>query len=315
MNNKDVMQTGFARYWKDILFKSWQKSWEKWGMLGIIFPAIVSFLYAFITNWGKSLSAIFGEHWILYCFLFIVLYLITVGFFVLKEPVIVYNNDQKTIFGLNEEISEMKSILPNVIPFSCGIDTILTNINQYGANSLLGRYLNTDRRLLYIDFINKPKKQNNNQAIGVSVYLKYYDKDGNKINREHFGRWIEMPETKFEKHIKTNISSDGEAGRKRLGIGYYDIGGNGALTLLDAKTTDLNENGIISGSDIQYLSVGKYFVVASISGENVQNGSPLLFEIEVGNKKVLEFKQNENSGIFFKMIKEVEARSPLLWNS
>lgn len=314
MNNKDVSQISFSQYWKEIFCESWSKSWEKWGMLGIIFPAIVSLLFTLIINWGKSLSVILGEHWMLYGFIFIVLYLVTVAFFVFKEPVIVHNSNQIIISKLNKEISEMKSLLPNVVMMSYGMDTVLTKINQYGANSFLGRFLNTDRRLLYIDFVNNPEKKNSNHAIGVSVYIKYYDEDGSKLRWEHFGRWTEMPETVFEKHIKTNISPDGEAGKKRLGIGYYDFGGNGTLILLDSETTDLNENGIINGSDIQYLDIGKYFIVASVSGENIQNISPLVFEIEVGKQKMLRFEKKENTDEFLKKINKRQNESSKIWN-
>lgn len=314
MNNKGaVVQVSFVQYWKEILCNAWSKSWKKLGMLGILFPAVVSFLFTLITGWGKPLTVILGEHWMLYGFIFLLSYFVVVGFFILKEPVIVHNKVQKDILDLKDEIQELKSIFPNVAIGECRKDNMLVNINRYGANSLLCKNLHSERILLYIDFINSPKIKNNNSAIDVSVYLKYYDENGESVNRKHFGRWMEMPETVFEKHVKVNIPSDGRTS-KRLGIGYFDKGGNGMLILLDAEVTDLNEYGMLNSQDIQYLDAGKYFVVANISGNNVQNTPSLLFKIEIEKDGKLKFEQDEHVDEFLEKISENKKERSKLWN-
>lgn len=109
MNEKTLIEISFSQYWKEIFVTAWRKSWDKWGMWGIIFPALASLLFAVITNWGKPLAVIFGENWILYVLIFVGLYILTTGYFVLKEPVTVHNKQQKDIQDLKTRLESRKA--------------------------------------------------------------------------------------------------------------------------------------------------------------------------------------------------------------
>lgn len=109
MSDKTSVEVNFFQYWTMILVESWKKSWDKWGMLGIILPAFVSLSFAVITNWGKSISQILGENWILYGLLFIGFYILTVGLFVFIEPVTVFNKQRKQIQNLEERLETKKA--------------------------------------------------------------------------------------------------------------------------------------------------------------------------------------------------------------
>lgn len=213
---------------------------------------------------------------------------------------------------MHQEVLALKEKFPNVIFKECGIDNMLANTNRYGACSLLCRGISFERTLLYLDFLNSPKTKINNDAIGICVRLTYYNKDRELVARKHFGRWMEMPETEFKTHIKTNIPPDGET-IARLGVGYFDKGGNGCLTLLDAETIDLNRHGYLNSDDVQYLDHGKYFVLATVSGSFIQpNINSLLFSFEIGKDKILEFKQERDIKEFLKKVKEKKNTS-FLW--
>lgn len=99
------LQKGVWKYWQEILFAAWKKSLEALGWWGFFIPAAASFGATILWNRGEPLSKIFTGEWMLEIGLFVGFYIILLGFFVLREPVIIYNRKEEDIRLLKEKFA------------------------------------------------------------------------------------------------------------------------------------------------------------------------------------------------------------------
>jgi hypothetical protein len=314
MNKKHIGQKNFAEYWAMILLEAWKKSWDKWGMWGIIFPGIVSLATVWIVNREKPLDVILGENWILYAAIFMLLYIVTVVFFILKEPVFVYNDDQICILQLRNEIRDLESELPNILFGEPKYIEVNRCVNDYGANSFIAKQISpkTPFYLFCIDFRNKPINPKGSDALGVQALLEFYGDNDEKC-REYFGRWINMPERVLnENHRYIDLPSDGMT-EKCLGIMYISGKSGNDFYLLDSDVVDNAPEGAVLNPP--FLLSGKYTLVVNISGRNFSELSPKVYEVQSLKDERLIFAERKDSKKWLQKIENDKKKLARMWSS
>lgn len=205
------------------------------------------------------------------------------------------------------------STLPFIKLAGADITNVLPNVNSYGANSFIAKDLHRTRKLFYLDLINDPIKKENNDAVGVSVEITYFRDGEFTPYRKHLARWIDMPEKELGiSHIYKDIPSDGKT-KVRWGMGYVDNEYGDNFFLLDAEQTDLSSHGIMINPP--FLPEGKYTVVANISGKNLWDIEPFVFEIStIGNEPVKLFIKKDDKQ-WLKVVEKEKEKMSKLWSS
>jgi len=174
---KDTAQFGFLKYYQIILSQAVGKAWDKFGALGTLIGIVLPIIAVYITKHPQSLADFLGSDAVITAELMIGLFAFVLMIFIVREPVMLYNEEIAEKQELNNQINLMLETRPNI---SIGkFNNEITPIEVIAKTSE-GTIIPTGRKEIverfYVEFINSKKSNvKTENADGVYVRIDFFD--------------------------------------------------------------------------------------------------------------------------------------------
>lgn len=100
-------QKTFLEYATVVMYRAFCKAWDKFGALGTLLGLMVSIAVAYFAEQPKSLKDFGSSDAIMAAQVFLLLFICAMGFYILREPVIIHNEQQVSKENLEREIKRL----------------------------------------------------------------------------------------------------------------------------------------------------------------------------------------------------------------